>query len=528
MIYRLLPSTDRRIIRRICILSVIGLLGCSNDSSDEGIRIANTRQEIKGGVVDQTTKSIVLVISTTGPGGLCSGTLIAPNLVLTAQHCVADIPDIAGVPSGSIDCEKSKFGPKSSASGMFVSTETQASQDGRRYVGVREIIVPPGGNDVCGFDMALLILSNNIPSTTTTPIPPRLDTQPARGERYSAVGYGHIGDASQSGAGTRRRLDNLTVQCVGSACPWYAQINTTELLGSDGTCQGDSGGGALDAQGRVFGALSRGYGNCQGSTYSGTYRWASWIRDVGRRASQLGNYTAPSWIGNGGATQDADLDGVPDISDNCIDVSNANQADLDRDGKGDVCDSDTDGDGLLDNVDSCPFIANADQRDTDGDSIGDACDNNLDGDTHNNDTDNCPFIANNDQADTDGDGLGDACDDDIDGDGVLNVMDNSIFIPNPDQADSDGDGIGDVSDNSPNTPGQPVTPNQPEQPVTPPEPSEDEEPVLILSPSEPSNNGSGFCTVASPAGPKPTSLAIVFGLGLGMISFASWRRKLMG
>src|SRR5215208_5121262 len=39
---------------------------------------------------------------------------------------------------------------------------------------------------------------------------------------------------------------------------------------------------------------------------------------------------------------DADNDDVPDANDNCINVPNANQADLDSDGQGDVCDNDRD------------------------------------------------------------------------------------------------------------------------------------------------------------------------------------------
>ncbi|MEM7358797.1 MAG: thrombospondin type 3 repeat-containing protein [Pseudomonadota bacterium] len=44
--------------------------------------------------------------------------------------------------------------------------------------------------------------------------------------------------------------------------------------------------------------------------------------------------------------QDADMDLVADHADNCPNVPNADQADLDQDGAGDVCDNDADGDGL--------------------------------------------------------------------------------------------------------------------------------------------------------------------------------------
>jgi len=43
---------------------------------------------------------------------------------------------------------------------------------------------------------------------------------------------------------------------------------------------------------------------------------------------------------------DEDLDGVPDIVDNCPGVDNDSQADLDGDGTGDPCDTDRDGDGV--------------------------------------------------------------------------------------------------------------------------------------------------------------------------------------
>lgn len=113
---------------------------------------------------------------------------------------------------------------------------------------------------------------------------------------------------------------------------------------------------------------------------------------------------------------------------------------------------DRDGDGVVDDSDNCPVDPNADQADVDGDRIGDVCDPindpDTDGDGVTDSTDNCPNVMNPTQTDTDGDGVGDLCEPpaDGDGDGVADTADNCPTVANPDQADIDADGIGDLCD----------------------------------------------------------------------------------
>ena len=141
---------------------------------------------------------------------------------------------------------------------------------------------------------------------------------------------------------------------------------------------------------------------------------------------------------------DGDNDGINDQFDNCINIANLNQADMDNDGVGDSCDEDIDGDGVLNTNDDLPNDTN-ESMDTDGDGIGNNADTDDDGDGMADSDDAFP-LDSSEQADLDGDGVGDNLDADDDADGITDVTDNCPLIANSDQADLDGDGIGTVCD----------------------------------------------------------------------------------
>ena len=143
------------------------------------------------------------------------------------------------------------------------------------------------------------------------------------------------------------------------------------------------------------------------------------------------------------AGEDTDSDGRRDEVDNCPEIINPNQDDLDNDGRGDVCDSDIDGDRTENDDDFDPFDS-SEQSDTDRDGVGD-------------NSDNCPRDPNSDQADANNNNIGDACDGDadIDGDGWSNAREDECRTDKNDSAsvpsDSDFDNICDqIEDLEPN------------------------------------------------------------------------------
>ncbi len=95
---------------------------------------------------------------------------------------------------------------------------------------------------------------------------------------------------------------------------------------------------------------------------------------------------------------DIDDDGVIDSEDNCPYTPNADQADLDGDGIGDVCDDDIDGDGTLNNVDCEPYNPDINP---DADEVCDGVDNNCNGQIDDNPIDGTVYYE-----DSDGDGYG--------------------------------------------------------------------------------------------------------------------------
>jgi hypothetical protein len=119
----------------------------------------------------------------------------------------------------------------------------------------------------------------------------------------------------------------------------------------------------------------------------------------------------------------------PNESDNCPTVSNANQADANADGVGDVCqDRDSDSDGITDASDNCPTVQNNNQLNTDGDTQGNACDLDDDNDGVPDTADKFP-LDSTESVDTDNDGLGNNTDTDDDNDGVPDVVDSAPLDP---------------------------------------------------------------------------------------------------
>jgi len=237
-----------------------------------------------------------------GGGGICSGSLITPNLVVTARHCI----DVVAEPVKCKD-ENPVFGPRQAASFQVTTNANIFGGSGKHAV--KQIIIPPD-NHVCSSDIALLVLNDLIGSAEAKPIIPGVQ-YPMTDKRYTGaftvIGYGNT-SVGGGDAGTRRSRQGILVRCMSddpfAPCP--AEF-VNAFVSFEGVCKGDSGSGAFEQlsfeKGAPvsFGVLSLGGEEgdvCTGALYTRLDRFRDLVVNSANSASN--NWTlypkpSPDW-----------------------------------------------------------------------------------------------------------------------------------------------------------------------------------------------------------------------------------------
>ncbi|MDB4933439.1 MAG: Trypsin-like serine protease [Labilithrix sp.] len=287
------------------LVGVFGVAGCSENVGRSEESVGHAASAIQGGSNDTNAAHNFAVGVANRYGGVCSGTLIAPNLVLTARHCV--VPPSA---DESVTCAD-KFAANVPASALFVTTEPNLYR-AKSYYAATEIITPPE-TAFCGNDIALIILDKSVPAAEAQPAIPVVQfklTDKRLSGSITAMGYG-ITNPSAEDSGQRRIRENIPLLCIPGSkdmdCSGdmarYSD-DAAEFVTEGYVCSGDSGSGAFDqksfekGQPYVLGALSRGpqtKDRCLAAIYSRTDMHVKLIVDAGMKAAAEGKYAPLSW-----------------------------------------------------------------------------------------------------------------------------------------------------------------------------------------------------------------------------------------
>lgn len=256
-------ASNLRLGAYVIAFACVAQAACTHriDGDDAQEIVGRTIQPIVNGSPSTAAHDDVVVLARFVDGGrasLCSATLVAPNLLLTARHCVSIADSSAmcapdGTPAvGAMlhgDREASDFAVFVGSSGVAPSStdESKASARGKT-------LVVDDASTICNHDVAFVVLDRAL----TAPIAPIRLGPPAKGETFTAVGWG-IDETGHLPASRMERA-NLSATGFGAmAFPDDARygIGNAEFLVGESACSGDSGSSVLAASGAVIGVASR-------------------------------------------------------------------------------------------------------------------------------------------------------------------------------------------------------------------------------------------------------------------------------
>ena len=163
----------------------------------------------------------------------CSGTLIAPNVFLTAAHCTAAAAAYGADPHD-----------------VFVTFDSVWNENATLHQGTYDLNPNYGHDSHDANDVAVIILDDSIEDIVPATLPTAglfdemKKAKNLKGQQFVAVGYGTLRDDKTGGPHSLGDYGErfFAEQTFLALKPYWLQISMNPSIGSGGTCYGDSGG----------------------------------------------------------------------------------------------------------------------------------------------------------------------------------------------------------------------------------------------------------------------------------------------
>lgn len=233
-------------MRRILTVTTLLLATACGQAADDPTFGSLQQPIVYGEVSSEGDDTVVYLLSRPAQGDavFCTGTVVAPNLVATALHCVthSTIGLFSCEPDGSLTAPDRADG----TIGRLVEPAEISVYVGPNIVGARPVthgarLLGTGSTQICRGDLAFIILQDplDVPVSSV-----RLSYGVERGDFVRVVGYGETETYGDSGRHVREGRRVIDVGPLSEDQPSITAAPRTFVV-NEGPCHGDSGGPAF-------------------------------------------------------------------------------------------------------------------------------------------------------------------------------------------------------------------------------------------------------------------------------------------